>query len=703
MIEIDYELERDEGDEIRVFKPEISREFDNLTYIEGPNSVGKSTIMNIIALSLHGLKNTKISKGLKEKLKNLVEEHQKLTFTIKITNEDKSLTLISRKKDPEKKEIILEEIKANNQKRILTPEKFNREYNLIYDIPENPTQRLNQLASEVKDAQTRYGNRIGGLKEYVRTILSDIQAARDPNRIKELENELKRLGREIDVADKSNGKLKEELRLLEEYTYHRLYYEYQKKVETLEKELKVTTKKIKNTKNKVKRERTQYTNELDSAQNKIREMQGIFDEVSELLHLTLPKEDKNLLTSWEEINLNDALRELEFAENFGDLLREFRITLNESLTELESNDDTKVAELYKYLIQVLETYKGLNTQLLGKSISELLEELKDSAKKYDDLNLEKGNIKDAINSLENLDRIRGDLSNNLFKKIRSLGRKVSKVSEIEGYIEDEEDWGSEHQRKLEDTQKKRGYYSSRYEDVGKPDLRQIKEECGEKFERYSRCTEEQLKQKIKELEEGIIDNDATLRNTKHTIGRIKPELDNLRGKKPHKYQEYQGKLDELFKKLGVLDAKFKNEYDTYIQDIVEGRKSSSISEEQQRYNNAVFKFLAKRLDVFWHIDKKVTAKYVNLIEGVISTNEGKTIYLADMGTGQSQSAYLKSLLNTTDDRRIIALFDEVAMMDSKSLEPIFDQFNRLYADEHLLMGLVVQKGEKIKVLSKKEK
>ena len=68
-----------------------------------------------------------------------------------------------------------------------------------------------------------------------------------------------------------------------------------------------------------------------------------------------------------------------------------------------------------------------------------------------------------------------------------------------------------------------------------------------------------------------------------------------------------------------------------------------------------------------------------------------------MGTGQVQSAYLLGLLNTDDKRKIIALFDEVAMMDRKSLGPILRKLRELYEKDRLLIGIVVQKSDAISV------
>ena len=69
---------------------------------------------------------------------------------------------------------------------------------------------------------------------------------------------------------------------------------------------------------------------------------------------------------------------------------------------------------------------------------------------------------------------------------------------------------------------------------------------------------------------------------------------------------------------------------------------------------------------------------------------------SDFGTGQSQSAYLKGLLQSNDGRKVIALLDEVAMMDSSSMKPIYDLLKDQAKTGELLAAVVIQKAEKPK-------
>lgn len=71
MINCDYILERDIGkNEKRIFKPgNIPKELPNIVCIEGPNSSGKSTLLNILALSMYGSKSRKLNPALEKKNK----------------------------------------------------------------------------------------------------------------------------------------------------------------------------------------------------------------------------------------------------------------------------------------------------------------------------------------------------------------------------------------------------------------------------------------------------------------------------------------------------------------------------------------------------------------------------------------------------------------------------------------------------------
>ena len=127
MIKYDYTLKRDEEDVIKTYKPKkIPSKLPNLVYIEGPNSSGKSTLLHVIALGCHGIRNSQIKRSLQEKIKNILDSgHQDISFKIEITNDDNSLELVSEKKDLKGNTIVL----RDGTSKIITSDQFQKKYN----------------------------------------------------------------------------------------------------------------------------------------------------------------------------------------------------------------------------------------------------------------------------------------------------------------------------------------------------------------------------------------------------------------------------------------------------------------------------------------------------------------------------------------------------------------------------------------------
>ena len=68
MIKYDYKIIRDEEDEIKEYRPNlIPKELPDLCYIKGPNSSGKSTLLNIIGVAFRGGNRKEINNPLEKK------------------------------------------------------------------------------------------------------------------------------------------------------------------------------------------------------------------------------------------------------------------------------------------------------------------------------------------------------------------------------------------------------------------------------------------------------------------------------------------------------------------------------------------------------------------------------------------------------------------------------------------------------------
>ena len=96
-----------------------------------------------------------------------------------------------------------------------------------------------------------------------------------------------------------------------------------------------------------------------------------------------------------------------------------------------------------------------------------------------------------------------------------------------------------------------------------------------------------------------------------------------------------------------------------------------------------------------HIDGRYSLESVDLLNDKFETKTGKTIRFSDMGTGQGQSTYLMSQLKNAEisEKKVVALFDEIALMDSNSLSPIKSEMARLNREGKLLTGIMVQRND----------
>ncbi len=701
MIEYDYIIKRNEEDEVVTYIPDkIPKQLPNLVYIEGPNSSGKSTLLHMIALSLHGLNKENMNPALKHKMESLLySSYQDVKFEFKIQNVDKTLEIISHKDDPTNSQIIVYEVK-NGKKVPISADKFERDYNLIYDIPEDPTQRLKQMTESIKWLQQSWGNRARLLVSNIQKVSNDVKNSKDPKRIQELEGNLIKANQVYrELLDKNNQN-KVFLDMLEKYTYCRSFldYNYQydrinKKIGNLEKEKK---KVIKN-KKKISKEHEGLTNE---AYELLEILEAKYDEATPTLKRLLPKENDHLIKIWEMVNFKDALKNLEFSEKF----KKVNLTFKWELINItEKHEETiKEAEKWQKIIDVLQEFKAKDTEVpgIGKKISEFIIVLIEANQEYEELLNYISNIKKLIELLNNIEEKRVKLETDIFPRLL----EISYDQEFE-WCEDEIDTEDVYEKEMEKLEKIFNIYEFYQKECAKKDISlddiqlTFKEISAiEELIPYESYLENQLLEKINHLSKSISEENTNLKKRCYNIKSLETEIERLEKKEPHKYQNKTKELTDLSNTCLKLQQKLLVNYAKYIDEVITGIYSSnSKDKERDKYFEQISYYLGKRIGYIKYIEKEYKVKSIDMVHEIIQTEEGKIIHLTDMGTGQSQSAYLMGQLNVSDNRKIIALFDEVAMMDKKSLSPIFTKLEELYREDKLLLGVVVQMGNDLKV------
>lgn len=706
MIEYDYLIKRNEGDEIKSYRPDkIPHKLDDIVCIEGPNSSGKSTLLNLIAIGFHGLKSDKMNSSLKNKINDIIDsKYQKLQFEIKIINQKQNYCLIS-KKELDAKEIILKEIRDNKEK-ILTPETFFREYNLIYDIPDNPTERIIQLINEIKDMQKTYAQNIAILRSHIYNIITEIRATRDPKRIEELENQIEKTKVSIKKYDVEIGSKAILLQNMKNYFNCRFFIEYSKEFNNIN--IKIDKKEREMNKMKKASTTVDTTLQFKSRQikNQLESMATLHRDIISLLKPILNENDLEHLNVWERIDFDKVSEEMAFPDSLTKEERFFRGQLNQ-IIEKNKNSMTET-KIFTELIDLLKRYSNSSIKIptFEIDINEFIHILEETNKKHIRTKILFDNINSIYSKFEEIEKYRRSVLD-LLSEIKKSSKTMTALKQH--FTNEDNNGHKELQQLIEERKSIKSKLDKFQTGCAKLDLHDddVEEQYKqlielEEIDPFKIYDQEQLNNSIEELENEISHNTDRIQKLKSANQIAIRELQRLQEKKPHQYQNELPKLDKIFTSCQSLEQKLSKQFHSYINEIQSNNITEVKEKEKQRYFEGISNYLGTRLGIIRHIEKIYHVKKVDIIDRVIQTEENKLIRLYDMGTGQSQAAYLMALLDTSDKRKIIALFDEIAMMDTKSLNPIYKQLNNLYSAGKLLVGIVVQKADDIKVISKIE-
>ena len=436
-----------------------------------------------------------------------------------------------------------------------------------------------------------------------------------------------------------------------------------------------------------------------------------YNEVTPLIDGALPKNERSRFKIWKDINpynpgtddLNTAeIEALFYSDLFGD-----------ELTKIQNQNSYKDASILQRILSSLEQYEhsGLVLTKLSVTLGDFIEVLKEEyekssiiVKQYQVLSRIVEILSALTNDIEQMKEMQEDI-----KQESKASQKFTEKATETFYGEKAELSGIEEE--LRKAVNRCNTYYERCCSIGfdensltKPYAVNItKIPINDEVEQYLSLSETETINRIVELKHANTKKNSELTALNIFIGNYEREQQNIEKQKPHKYEEYHEQLIQLLQKIEGM-SQILNENNALLKNL---SNKTNINKDEIERDNAkkkyyfeVSKYLAFRVGLFRHIDKIYRAKIVDLVSGKIITEDNTVIYIADMGTGQSQSAYLLSLLNVrNDNRKIIALFDEIAMMDESSLHPICEKLKALQKDDKLLLGILVQKGNQLKVES----
>ena len=690
MLDVDYELKRQEGvGHERVFHVDEGLKMinSNAVYIEAPNAQGKSTFLNILAIAFYGDRleetDSRISQSLRSDIKYMTaRENQNYTFRVVITSKDGSIQLISTKDNPNSDDIEVKEI-INGKEKYLPVSTFKDEYFLIYDIPEDPLNRITEILSGVKYQQILYKNKVAKFKQYLDEVKQGIALSRNDAEIEQKRRLISEYKENCEKLKNNIDRNNDEIRIIESFLALREFKRYVELSFSYAESIKRISKTEGNFQTNVKRFNTRYDNKYREVCEKITELNRVISEV------TFKIDSLFIDRNYDEIR--DHIKTIKDADIcVGDYqinkkilteIQYFKKKLSVFLKDRQIKESGIIGSFYDEMINILDQYKSIEITLPGteKSINELIILLSEEYNKNSKYKL----IFDELNEcIKKLDYLIGEV-NKLPKELTTLRMLHNKKEKLSSTQIDEKQLNTEiddlggklntNLEKVEIYKKMAAKHEISIDE--KSNLYEIEEfknkiiKHNKEFIEIFQLDEMLILSETKLRETNIEEFNKKLLSIKDVVSQYENKLADLENRKPHKYQNYSQKINELSNSCDALERKL-IEYERIIQDIANGTKLSS--EIEIDYNDEISHFFAKNIPEFPYINEFIKPIKVDFLNKVIILDNERKIDMKDISTGQSMSMYVQALLNRPQDdkRKMIVIFDEVATMDSNSLRPI---------------------------------
>lgn len=702
MININYKIIRDEGNETVVYEPNrLPKLYSNLVYIKAPNSTGKSTLLNLIALGFYGNKlgDSEIEKSLQRKIDNLLDiEHQKVIFDIVVNNPKIGWVLSSEKKNPTSTDISVK-LKKNGEEKQLSSETFFDHFRLIYDIPYDPLERLPQLLQEVKNTQNDIGHKIHQFRDRLRNLIGEVRNSRDPKLLEELNDALSDL---MSIKKKTDLRVKiykNSVSKIQEYFLSRFYLETLREIKQQKNRLEVLENELEKAQKKGRKSARKTTNLDNKIADKKHKTIDLYNQLHLLLSQMLPKEEDDHLRLWRETNINDEIYKSDLYHNIRDKNKFFINVFSQALhnEQLAFREDLEKIAFYKDLLSTLSDIRYQNFELPGidQTVQGFKKLINSELINYEELEQRIQNINNVISSINEFDdSLKSTI--NLVMKFEELTKNDSPTLGRDIESINDNVWSTKSLiKKLDEKASRiRSSLIDNHLDPTKTHIRYEKLKDDEDVSHFNLMNEEKIRNELKKAKTNLQVSQSQLRRINELIDVKEEKIEKMAMKKPHEYRKYINRLNELFDIATRLQQRFVIQYSNWIDDVIDGKE---LDANEKQFALYLGEFLASKINTIKHIDDEYKVVNIDLMNKTIITEERKEIRFDDIGTGQSQAAFLQGKLAIKDERKIIALLDEVAMMDEMTLEPIKKRLTSLYEQKKLFMAIIVQKSEKVDI------
>ncbi len=697
MINYTYRFLRDEKDSVVELSPVYKSPFFNVSNLKGNSSTGKSTLMNLIALAFWGYDDLNIQQSLRNRIRYIYDSEKiQLDFDIEIVSVDgsvlKSHVIKKNNGDSTRSNVDIKVRFCDNSgnERPIFKEEFRQKYRLIYDIPDNPTKRIDESLNGIYNAQIKYHNKLGELKKTVVDTQTSIRNSKDSKKITECENK---------IAENKDLKNKDELTLstikaqidsLRKYYWASILIENYEKMMELDKKIKKINKETRNVK-KINREQSAlYKTAIDNHVIEIGRLNDCHKKSVDSLNKikSYGEIDTILIDTWADYNFNHANLTVnvdvpgDYFQNAKNLIYKLG-TLRD---KYDSKQDDQKYDLLKSIIDLLIKCSSDDQRIviLDKTTDAICSELEIELKEIE----EKVSIYRAYNDALNYISASCQQASKVHQSFTNIPEKPidEEIPEASDNLLNQSEYVLGEISRLEKNASGFGVSNQNAIDIVE------QSESNPLLAQYIHLSIQEINNSLAELvveEERLNDRIDGPNGYNNKIKFLEGKLSELQSCKDHPLSRHIERIDTLVTKLNGLQSDL-GKKNGILEKIVNREKNLinfKQGSEEDIYLRQVWNNLGRRFGHIRHMGQEYEIMEVNIMDSRVVTTTGKEFSINDMGTGESQRAYLMNVLNSNQKTHIIAMFDESENMDYDLRHEILVKFKELYDGGHLILGL----------------
>ncbi|MFA6870225.1 MAG: ATP-binding protein [Methanomethylophilus sp.] len=366
MIDYDYSLIIDEGDEQRTFSPNLPKSIKNIDFITGRNSSGKSTLMNIIAAGMYGNKVSSVNPTLRGDIDSLLNsDHKKLKFDILITNPADPIQLKVTKADNEKKAVLMESTDGGVHFSALSQNEFERKYNLIYDIPDNPRTRIKEISRQLMGVYQAYEDNLQDFDSKLTKLITEVRDASNKKKAGELQEQIDKLTeKQKNNEDVIIPRATERIDTIAHIKALKEFVNSRAEVLKAQKDFDEMKKFVPNANISPVKQQRQYDNARRTVASMALTIDTEIESMCENVLKVAEKKDEPIIRQMQALKFTNPARRLALPESYSAVITAFS-SLCSSYSHSCSPQDIQERNMLKQLLDVAIQYKNTTLEMPG--------------------------------------------------------------------------------------------------------------------------------------------------------------------------------------------------------------------------------------------------------------------------------------------------------------------------------------------------